>query len=352
MKVIDTHLNGFGSVIVQAAKATSLSLSLACALVEQESEGRNIFGADYPNHKEDSPPYNRHDVTKERVQKLRDGGNYTKGMNGVGLTQLTWWEFVERAEKLGGAHIPLNQCLVGFGILADYLNRYPYMEAIASYNAGEKNRLSVINTYAKQVADKHEKWKGLLGMEYDWSLYGWYECQDNCNKLVKRSPSDKEGGGTWRKYGYYVLGKDGSAIYKAAPSFRWPVANISPRPNSTSYQERHPTRYTFRSDVGEWAKYLVQNYNVWVNTYWDHPETFWRDSDSFDVWGPAGRNDPLNQNVGDIIFNELFYDEGLPNIEWIIWRRVLYSAANNWNGIPWGSNSFEWHDDHIHVTYR
>lgn len=350
--IIDQHLNGAGDVIIKAASSTGLELALACALVEQESGGHNIFGIDHGSVG-DVPPYSHHPVTKERVQRLRDNGNYTHGMNGVGLTQITWWEFVERAERLGGAHIPLNQCLVGFKILVDYLGLYPYKEALAAYNAGESNRFSVIHTYAEQVAAKHERWRRLL-MEtfYKWELYGWFECEDNCNKIVRRQSTDKTGSGSWEDFGYYVIGKDGSAIYKKPPavkSFKWPVANAAPV--AGNYQQRHPTRYTWRSDVEGWARYLVQNYDVWCNTYWDHPENYWRDEDSFDVWGPGGRNDPLDWSVGDTVFNKLFNAKGAPYIEWIIWRRRIYGKWNGWKGQPFGTNAFEWHDDHIHCTY-
>jgi hypothetical protein len=147
---------------------------------------------------------------------------------------------------------------------------------------------------------------------------------------------------------------------------RWPVANDDPIPGSWNYQERHPTRYFWRPDVEEWAAYLVDNYSVWCNTYWEHPEgwgweiasvdpdgtTWYNENTSLDVWGPAGRNDYLDPNVGDTIFNLLFHYKGKPDINWIIYKRVLYSAANGWNGIGFGTDDFSWHDDHIHVTYH
>lgn len=80
---IDARLNGQGRVILEEAKNAELELALACALVEQESNGRNIFGCDHENVG-DAPPYCHQPVTRERVQALRDGGNYSHGMNGVG----------------------------------------------------------------------------------------------------------------------------------------------------------------------------------------------------------------------------------------------------------------------------
>jgi hypothetical protein len=156
---IDDRLNGHGQVIVEEAERAGLDLALACALVEQESGGRNIFGCDLGPVR-DRPPYCHHEVTQERVKKLIASPPM---MNGVGLTQLTWFTFVEDAEDLGGAHIPRNQCRVGFQLLKKYRDKYPYLEALGAYNAGEANRRSVLNTYAAQLAEVHNKWRALVG---------------------------------------------------------------------------------------------------------------------------------------------------------------------------------------------
>ncbi|MDP9479523.1 MAG: hypothetical protein M3R38_28280 [Actinomycetota bacterium] len=162
VRLIDERLGGHGAVIVAEAKAAGLDLALACALVEQESEGRNVFGCDHGDVG-DRPPYCHQPVTPGRVQLLRDNGNYRHGMNGVGLTQLTWWEFVEQAEMMGGAHLPRFQCRVGFRLLKSYLDRYPYLEALGAYNAGaERRRIGVENGYAGAVAAKHKTWKERL----------------------------------------------------------------------------------------------------------------------------------------------------------------------------------------------
>jgi hypothetical protein len=125
-----------------------------------------------------------------------------------------------------------------------------------------------------------------------------------------------------------------------------------------SYVDAHPTRYddVWRPDIDEWARYLVDNYHVWCNTYFDHPpEEEWAgdyDGVSFDVWDYAGRGYDIDPAVGQEIFRLLFYYKGEPNISWIIWQRRLYSARNAWAGERWGHNKHTWHDDHIHVTYH
>lgn len=127
----------------------------------------------------------------------------------------------------------------------------------------------------------------------------------------------------------------------------WPEANDPPV--AGYYQDRHPTRYTWREDVESWARYLVDNYDCWVNTYYDHPEGYWRTETSIDVWGPAGRNDPLAVALGDEIWSLLFYYEGKPDIDWIIWRAQIWTRGGGFQ--PFGTDDFSWHYDHIHVTY-
>lgn len=128
----------------------------------------------------------------------------------------------------------------------------------------------------------------------------------------------------------------------------WPKADALPR--AGDYVARHPTRYTFRPDVERWANYIVDAFPVWVVTYHDHPEGYKRDEDSLDVWGPGGRGDPLDQTVGEKVFDLLFHDPYQPDIEWIIYRRWIWTRSGGWK--PFGTNAFTYHDDHIHVTYR
>jgi hypothetical protein len=125
-----------------------------------------------------------------------------------------------------------------------------------------------------------------------------------------------------------------------------------------SYVDAHPTRYddVWRPDIDAWARYLVDNYHVWCNTYFDHPpEEEWAgnyDHVSFDVWDYAGRGFDIDPAVGWEIFNLLCFDPNEPNISWIIWQAKIYHAGNGWAGWDWGWNKHTWHMDHIHVTYH
>src|SRR3954454_2227897 len=84
--------------IIREARRANLPLSLALALVEQESGFRNVFG---------------HDPTifvgagtvtplKYRKYKRARGARGQGGMQGVGPCQLTFWTFQDDADKLGG----------------------------------------------------------------------------------------------------------------------------------------------------------------------------------------------------------------------------------------------------------
>jgi hypothetical protein len=92
---------------VREARRHGVPLSWAFALVEQESGGKNVFGADRGSilaHQK---------VTKKRVAELLDYVRHGGVSNGVGLTQLTWVPLIEEANKAGGAHLPKHQLHVG-----------------------------------------------------------------------------------------------------------------------------------------------------------------------------------------------------------------------------------------------
>jgi GH25 family lysozyme M1 (1,4-beta-N-acetylmuramidase) len=119
-----------------------------------------------------------------------------------------------------------------------------------------------------------------------------------------------------------------------------------------NYQQRHPTRYQWREGVEAQIRRIYAMFpNVHINTYIDHPEGFGRDTDSFDVWGPGGRNDPIGFDLGQRVFDFVFNDPNPPLIEWCIWRRGMWTRAS---GItqPFGVDPITFHDDHCHFTFR
>jgi hypothetical protein len=158
-KAIDDACPGekYGSLIVDESERARVDLALACALVEQESGFRNIFGCDHGPRS--SAPWCHQDVTKERVQALigyvRRGG----GSNGVGLTQLTSPDYIYRAESLGGAHLPRWQLRIGFDVLVGHMRDFGKRTGIGAYNGGPGNpQLG----YADDVLSLEKKWKTRL----------------------------------------------------------------------------------------------------------------------------------------------------------------------------------------------
>ena len=279
-----------------------LYLSTACALIEKESGGKNIFGCDWGSRWTNIPPYCQVAVTEARVKALIRNVNSGGGQNGVGVTQLTSIDLVKEAERIGGAHIPRFQMRVGFRYLNDLIARFGWPEGAAAYNAGPGNYQSVMATYGADMARLERRWARRLMDE-------------------------------WKRT---TLIPPGFTPQKARPG---------------TYQDRHPTRYNFRPDVADVVRRIYRKYpdQVHINTYRDHPEGYWRTPDSFDVWGPGGRNDPLDTRIGDEIRDMLFDDPRKPDIDWIIWRRWIWSRGGGWQ--RFGDGPFTWHDDHIHTTF-
>jgi hypothetical protein len=159
--VIDQYLNGHGQVIAEEAERAGLALDLACALVEQESGGRNIFGCDHRIEYPEEPPFCRVRVTAERVgQLLLHIDEYGYGAsNGIGLTQLTYPPLIRMAEEMGGAHRPRFQCRVGFTELRNLIERYGTRTGLGIYNGGPAHPNFA---YAWDVLEKRNEWRRRL----------------------------------------------------------------------------------------------------------------------------------------------------------------------------------------------
>lgn len=139
---------GHSQAIIDGVAKAGIGLGLGCALVEQESGGDNIFGHDqgglFPGEW----------VTAHKVKALIAHVEAGGVSNGVGLTQLTYIGYIQEAEKLGGAHVPRNQCRVGFQAIKDILDRYGE-EGLWRYNGS--------TSYQAQIENKYRDWKKLLG---------------------------------------------------------------------------------------------------------------------------------------------------------------------------------------------
>lgn len=121
--------------IILEARNAGLPISLAFAVLKQETSFQNIFGHDAGARFSDQ----RHVVvTNERVKLLLGDVAKGKPSNGVGLPQLTYPPFIKRAAAMpGGAASVKNQLRVAFGDLAHLVHQHGEKDALTIYNAGD-----------------------------------------------------------------------------------------------------------------------------------------------------------------------------------------------------------------------
>jgi hypothetical protein len=140
------------------------------------------------------------------------------------------------------------------------------------------------------------------------------------------------------------------------------------------YMDDHPTQFNWTEPVKARVKAIQDKFpwRTYANTYWDHPPGNGRwpvnyyTRYSIDFWGGGGANKEtytgyrgktLLRDLGDKIFDELFYAESGPAIDWIIWRGRMWwspkTGGPGWTSSPPGpADSDPDHFRHIHVTYQ
>lgn len=146
---IDNSLRAFWE-----ARRAGISPSLAAAILEQESGGQNVFGHDPTIF------IGAGEVTKAKYlayrERRRASGN--RLMQGVGPMQLTWWEFQDGADRLGGAWVVKYNLRYGYGRLADLTNRYGTWEGVERYNGSGAAAVA----YRRSVKTRYDKWHNRL----------------------------------------------------------------------------------------------------------------------------------------------------------------------------------------------
>lgn len=135
---------------MKAADEAGVPFYVLCAFLEQETAGgANVFGHDPTIF------VGAGRVTKKKYLDYLAQRKKTGKMQGVGPMQLTWWEFQDRADALGGAWKPYNNILVGAQILKEYKdNGLTWQQVATKYNGS--------SDYGTAVAYKILKWKTLL----------------------------------------------------------------------------------------------------------------------------------------------------------------------------------------------
>ena len=137
-----------------SSRRAGIPISLGCALVEQESGFRNVFGHDLVRR----PQIRGGKVTRARYARYKLLRRTGFGMQGVGLTQLTWFAFQDEADRLGGCWKPTYQLRVGFRILAALIFEHGQSEGIARFNGSG----DAADRYSHSVRAKQSRWHDRL----------------------------------------------------------------------------------------------------------------------------------------------------------------------------------------------
>ncbi|MFP5379559.1 MAG: hypothetical protein ACLGHP_07390 [Vicinamibacteria bacterium] len=141
------HGSNYSLRIVLEARRAGIPISLGFALIEQETGFRNVFGSDPTIYRGAGR------VTKRKYLAYKRARGKTR-MQGVGPAQLTWWEFQDRADRLGGCWVPRHNIRVGFEVLAAHIERHGRTMGIARYNGSG----DAADLYTKQVLWKMRRW--------------------------------------------------------------------------------------------------------------------------------------------------------------------------------------------------
>jgi hypothetical protein len=148
---------------VLAAAIAGISITLACAILVQESSGgHNVWGDDSDHGQNFQQGYDartgRHYgpvVTQDSYDAYAKQRN-PNNLQGVGPTQLTSLDLQQAADKAGGAWKPLPNLLIGFARAAWLVDNQPLNLALAAYNGSP--------AYAGPVQTYERLWAGALGV--------------------------------------------------------------------------------------------------------------------------------------------------------------------------------------------
>lgn len=149
--------NGIGYALTAiriADKLEHVGRPLAIAMLEQESGGRNVFGHDPTIY---SGAGKVTEAKYKAYRAWRRGSNNTK-MQGVGPLQLTWWQFQDEADAMGGCWKPAINIEYGLRKLDKLIATYGREEGIKRYNGSG----AAANAYSLSVRAKADKWAARL----------------------------------------------------------------------------------------------------------------------------------------------------------------------------------------------
>jgi hypothetical protein len=110
-----------------------------------------------------------------------------------------------------------------------------------------------------------------------------------------------------------------------------------------------PTRYYWVPPVKRNVHRVLERYDhVTANTYVGHPWPGWMRY-SVDFWGPGGRGDAINKELGFEIRHYLMQLPGPPYIRHTIFLHQLWTSFGG--ASYWSANDHSGELRHLHVTY-
>jgi hypothetical protein len=126
---------------VGADPATGFDLAACCAMAQEESGGRMVWGADpwdqaaYPLGLALPANLNEQPVTEQNYHTYRASRDLGRQPQGCGIAQLTSPALQRAAELAGGCWVPFYNARVGFTVLRDLFDSHALpTAAFAAYN--------------------------------------------------------------------------------------------------------------------------------------------------------------------------------------------------------------------------
>jgi hypothetical protein len=150
--------------IIREARRAHIPIALGFALIEQESEFKNVWGHDPTIFAGGANPKTGRvnpNVTKEdylEYKRQRDLNPSRRLMQGVGPAQLTWWEYQDEADRLGGTWDPTYNIRYAFKHLSSLIKANGLQKGIERYNGTGPAAVA----YAKSVINRRDKWHRIL----------------------------------------------------------------------------------------------------------------------------------------------------------------------------------------------
>lgn len=109
------------------------------------------------------------------------------------------------------------------------------------------------------------------------------------------------------------------------------------------------TRYRWRPDVRRVVEALRRkNPRAHPNTYICHPWCGWGRV-SVDWWGPGGRGDPINPEVGHQLLHDAMVMNFGPNLRHTIYKHQLWTSFGGYSW--WAPEDHAGALRHVHLTY-